>query len=91
MDFWVRSERMEAWVKKERDYLLGINDYDALKLSTSEQYQRNKYKGEIEAAKMLDEIRRKQVFEKPIAKKYTKSHKNEPTNVFKFKDGKNDE
>jgi hypothetical protein len=49
---------MIEWIKKERDYLLGFDDLAALKLSVSEQYQRNKYKGEIESAKMLAEIRR---------------------------------
>lgn len=59
MDFWERTPEMIEWIKKERDYLLGINDLDALKLSASERYQRNKYKGEIESAKMLAETRQK--------------------------------
>jgi hypothetical protein len=67
MDFWVRTPEMIEWIKKERDYLLGFDDLAALKLSVSEQYQRNKYKGEIESAKMLEDMRRKMVFvERPV-------------------------
>jgi hypothetical protein len=65
---------MIEWIKKERDYLLGINDLDALKLSASERYQRNKYLGEIESAKMLEETRRKLALlppsTRPIKKRY---------------------
>jgi hypothetical protein len=75
MDFWVQTDEMKAWIKKERDYLLSINDYDALKLSHAEQYQRNKYKGEIESAKWLEEVRRKQAMKAPVTKEVRKKYK----------------
>ena len=68
MEFWVMSEEMKKLIDDDRKRLLAYNDFEALKLTVSDQYQRNKYKGEIESHKWLMEERRKQAMRIPLAK-----------------------
>ncbi len=72
MEFWVMSDDMRKMVEADRARLLAYNDLEALQLSVSDQYQRNKYKGEIESAKWLEEVRRKQAMRAPVMQKVTK-------------------
>jgi hypothetical protein len=70
---------MEDWKRKreekrneERKRLLAYNDYEALKLSHPDQYQRMRYLREIEAAEWLAEVRRKLPVSEPMKKRYAK-------------------
>lgn len=71
MDKW-KKERDEKR-DEERKRLLAISDYDAEKLPIPDRYQRMRYQREIEAAKWLEETRRKMPENsEPVKKRYKK-------------------
>lgn len=76
------TPEMEKLINEDKKRLFGYNDLEAKSLSVPDQYQRNKYKGEIESHKWLEEERRKQAIRAPRREPKEKRIKGFEGNVY---------
>jgi len=76
MEFWIATEEMKKRINEDKRRLLAYSDLEASSLSVPDQYQRMRYKREIESMEWLEAERRKmprpEPSNKPISNKYRK-------------------